>query len=133
MRETIWVVLGNDEKIGFEALSVRQIMIASDLVEARARKAVLDDCKIVGATAEQQLEALRKVRHDSQGMHELVKYCFTWQGAFDIIALSNEADAARVLDALGPTEICRLALRLVNHEIDAEGKLTSRSTGTVGG
>lgn len=133
VRETIWVVLNDGEKVGFEVLSVRQIMIASELVEARARKAAIDDCKLVGATPEQQLEVLRKVRQESQGMHELVKYCFTWQGALDIIGLSHEHNAEKVLESLGPTEVCRLALRLINHEIDTEGKLNSRSKGTVSG
>lgn len=133
VREIIWVVLNDGEKIGFEVLSVRQIVVASELVEARARKAVLDDCKAVGASPEVQLEALRKVRADSQGMHELVKHCFTWQGALDIIGLSDEAKAARAVESLGPTDICRLALRLINHEIDGEGKLQSRSAGTVSG
>jgi hypothetical protein len=132
MRQIIWVLF-DDGKIGFETLSVRQIMCASDLIEVRQRKAVIDDCKLVDASPEAQLQALAKVRADSQGMHELVKYCFTWRGAYDIIEMSNPEKVEEAIERLSPTEISKLALRLINHEIDDSGKLNSRSQGSVSG
>jgi len=132
MRETIWVVYDDGTKAGFEVLSVRQIMTTCDLLSARLRKQILDDAKASNAPSEMVMKMLADARNQTDGMHDIVKSCFTWQGALDIISFSNENETAKAMENLSPTEISKLALRLINHEIDAEGKLQSRTRGSVG-
>tara|TARA_R100001510_G_scaffold57782_1_gene67736 strand:+ start:5125 stop:5550 length:426 start_codon:yes stop_codon:yes gene_type:complete len=80
------------------------------------RSAILADMEEVGASPEVKFEAITKLRDDKGLTTALLRWCFSLEGAVQVIKyLTSSEDHDRLLDA-PPDELVYLALRLIGYE-----------------
>ena len=87
------------------------------------RVAVLADMEEVGATTEAKYEAIRELREGKGLTTALLRWCFTLEGAVEIIKyLTATEQHEQLLDA-PPDELVYLALRLIGYDPpDSDGE-----------
>ena len=102
-------------------LTVDQVVAVSEAAYQTARASMLLDLDSAGASPQDRMQALDKLRERKHTPQELLRYAFTIPGGTSIVARSiAQLDKPPSIDALGlePGEpLTRLALQLLNYDL----------------
>ena len=119
----------------FRPLSVRELVSMQSILAQRAAEDAIADARLAGLDTPAMLDRAREAREGARLTSQIVRWCFTLEGATQIVGCSTGcAGFSEATNGFSPDTFTELALQLIGFEWSEElGKWVRRSQGANGG
>jgi hypothetical protein len=119
----------------FRPLSVRELVSMQSILAQRAAEDAIADARLAGLDTPAMLDRAREAREGARLTSQIVRWCFTLEGATQIVGCSTgSAGFSEATQGFSPDTFTELALQLIGFEWSEElGKWVRRSQGANGG
>lgn len=119
----------------FKPLTVRELVSMQNVLAERAAADAIADAKAAGLDASAMLDRAKEARENARLVSQLIRWCFTLEGASEIVRCSAGAERFETETAdMSADQFTELALQLVGFDwSDTEGKWVRRSRSATGG
>lgn len=120
--------------VRFRPLTVRELVSMQNVLAERAAADTITDARAAGLPAAEALERAREARETARLVSQLIRWCFTLEGASEIVRCSTGPDDFNArTSAMSADQFTELALQLVGFDwSDTEGKWVRRSRNATG-
>lgn len=129
------IVFVDGEPRRFRPLTVRELVSMQNILAQRAAEDAISDARLAGMETAAALERAREARESARLTSQIVRWCFTLEGATQIVSCSTgSAGFNEATQGFSPDTFTELALQLIGFEWSEQaGKWVRRSQGANGG
>ena len=128
------VVFVDGEPRRFRPRAVRELVSMQNILAPRAAEDAIADARLAGLETPAALERAREARESARLTSQIVRWCFTLEGATQIVACSTGSlNFNEATQGFSPDTFTELALQLIGFEwSEQSGKWVRRSQGANG-